>query len=159
MSSVSSGSAINTIGQYNDLNSALKPFLRFSLILPIIFRETWLSSAFRTVVKSGSTVRVLCTVPTWTPSSPTFTDLHDLHNLRSRSLVFIHELLSALRAAGIQASYILAPSDLPIVLIRTLPADRYTGSQEAVDTLGAVTWEREKAFLTTVGSSTVLVVS
>ncbi|KZS92955.1 hypothetical protein SISNIDRAFT_91155 [Sistotremastrum niveocremeum HHB9708] len=124
MSSVSSGSAINTIGQYNDLNSALKPFLR-------------------TVVKSGSTVRVLCTVPTWTPSSPTFTDLHDLHNLRSRSLVFIHELLSALRAAGIQASYILAPSDLPIVLIRTLPADRNTGSQEAVDTLGAVTWERQ----------------
>ncbi|ETW87209.1 hypothetical protein HETIRDRAFT_166745 [Heterobasidion irregulare TC 32-1] len=46
-------------------------------------------------------VRLYCTVPTWAPSSDLCIDLHDLHDLRSRSLLFIHNLVESLRASGV----------------------------------------------------------
>ncbi|KAH9081653.1 hypothetical protein EDB83DRAFT_2334065 [Lactarius deliciosus] len=62
-------------------------------------------------------VRLYCTVPTWSPSSDMCIDLHDLNDLRSRSLVFIHDLVNSLRASGVRASYTLAPSSSPMCLI------------------------------------------
>ncbi|KAI0257138.1 hypothetical protein BJV78DRAFT_1115544, partial [Lactifluus subvellereus] len=62
-------------------------------------------------------VRLYCTVPTWSPSSDICIDLHDLHNLRSRCLHFIHDLVNALRESGVRASYTLAPSNSPLCLI------------------------------------------
>jgi len=69
-------------------------------------------------------VRLHCTVPTWSPSSTHCTDLHDLHDLRSRSLLFVHDLLNALRSVGVQATYHLAPSDSDLVVIRALPTEK-----------------------------------
>ncbi|KAI9444805.1 hypothetical protein H4582DRAFT_1911425 [Lactarius indigo] len=62
-------------------------------------------------------VRLYCTVPTWSPSSDMCIDLHDLNDLRSRSLVFIHDLVNSLRESGVRASYTLAPSSSPMCLI------------------------------------------
>ncbi|KAJ6575113.1 hypothetical protein B0H19DRAFT_1127217 [Mycena capillaripes] len=57
-----------------------------------------------------SDLRLYCTVPTWSSSSDHCLDLHDLHQLRSKFLVFIHDLVQALRSSGISASYVLVPS-------------------------------------------------
>ncbi|KAI0275068.1 hypothetical protein BC834DRAFT_946872 [Gloeopeniophorella convolvens] len=62
-------------------------------------------------------VRLFCTVPTWSPSSDICIDLHDLNDLRSRSLHFIHDLVESLRESGVRASYTLAPSNSPLCLI------------------------------------------
>ncbi|THH21553.1 hypothetical protein EW146_g13 [Bondarzewia mesenterica] len=62
-------------------------------------------------------IRLYCTVPTWAPSSDICIDLHDLHDLRSRSLLFIHELVESLRASGVSASYTLAPSNSSLCLV------------------------------------------
>ncbi|KAI0047830.1 hypothetical protein FA95DRAFT_1605778 [Auriscalpium vulgare] len=63
------------------------------------------------------TLRLYCTVPTWSPTSDICIDLHDLNALRTRSLLFIHDLVSALRASGIPASYTLTPSNSPLCFI------------------------------------------
>ncbi|KAF8640334.1 hypothetical protein AX17_000006 [Amanita inopinata Kibby_2008] len=74
--------------------------------------------------RSGKTaVRLHCTVPTWSPSYDTCLDLHDLNELRSRALLFVHDLLQSLRAADIIASYSLTPSNLPVCLVWALPPD------------------------------------
>lgn len=65
----------------------------------------------------AQSVRLYCTVPTWAPSSDLCIDLHDLHDLRSRSLLFIHDLVESLRASGVPASYTLAPSNSPVCLV------------------------------------------
>ncbi|KAJ7038205.1 hypothetical protein C8F04DRAFT_1393105 [Mycena alexandri] len=57
-----------------------------------------------------SDMRLYCTVPTWSPSSDNCLDLHDLHQLRTKFLVFIHDLVQALRSSGVAASYVLVPS-------------------------------------------------
>ncbi|KAI0296201.1 hypothetical protein BC826DRAFT_1005853 [Russula brevipes] len=62
-------------------------------------------------------VRLYCTVPTWSPSSEICVDLHDLYTLRSRSLHFIHDLVKSLRESGVKASYTLMPSNSPLCLI------------------------------------------
>ncbi|KAF8481944.1 hypothetical protein DFH94DRAFT_691578 [Russula ochroleuca] len=62
-------------------------------------------------------VRLFCTVPTWSPSSDICLDLHDLNTLRSRSLHFIHDLVNSLRESGVTASYKLMPSNSPLCLI------------------------------------------
>ncbi|KAI0285311.1 hypothetical protein BGY98DRAFT_945276 [Russula aff. rugulosa BPL654] len=64
-------------------------------------------------------VRLFCTVPTWSPSSDICIDLHDLNTLRSRSLHFIHDLVNALRESGVRASYKLMTSNSPLCLICT----------------------------------------
>ncbi|KDQ63548.1 hypothetical protein JAAARDRAFT_29569 [Jaapia argillacea MUCL 33604] len=62
-------------------------------------------------------VRLHCTVPTWCPMSDTCLDLHDLHDLRSRSLTYIHNLIESLRSSGIPASYRLAPANSSLCLV------------------------------------------
>jgi len=75
------------------------------------------------ISRHGDTVRLHCTIPTWCPASDTYDDLHDLHDLRARLLVFIHSLLESLRESGIPASYALAPSGSPLCLICALHPD------------------------------------
>ncbi|KAI0365261.1 hypothetical protein BV20DRAFT_1028434 [Pilatotrama ljubarskyi] len=72
--------------------------------------------------KSARAVRLHCTIPTGCPSSATCVDLHDLHDLRSRSLLFVHNLVESLRASGISASYRLQPANCPMCLICALPS-------------------------------------
>jgi len=67
--------------------------------------------------KHEDSVRLYCTVPTWSPSSDICIDLHDLYTLRSRSLHFIHDLVNSLRESGVKASYKLMPSNSPLCLI------------------------------------------
>ncbi|OBZ79005.1 hypothetical protein A0H81_01121 [Grifola frondosa] len=71
--------------------------------------------------QSAPSVRLYCTVPTGCPSSDICADLHDLHDLRSRSLVFVHNLVESLRASGVPASYHLQPSNSPLCLVCALP--------------------------------------
>ncbi|KAF7339473.1 Poxc laccase transcription factor [Mycena sanguinolenta] len=49
-------------------------------------------------------------IPTWSPSSDICLDLHDLHSLRTKFLLLIHDLVRALRSSGVAASYVLVPS-------------------------------------------------
>jgi hypothetical protein len=107
-------------------------------------------------LQSGnSAVRLHGTVPTWSSSSDicmfpllfnfmpliqkSGLDLHDLHELRSRFLLFIHDLLQSLRSSGVRpsrsknlfemylpcrqvvASYSLAPSSSSLCLVCALP--------------------------------------
>lgn len=72
----------------------------------------------RMISRSGHSVRLHCTIPTWCPASDTCKfrfqpvyqtphhnlldgDLHDLHDLRTRFLLFIHNLLESLRSSGV----------------------------------------------------------
>ncbi|EJD03958.1 uncharacterized protein FOMMEDRAFT_167251 [Fomitiporia mediterranea MF3/22] len=70
-----------------------------------------------TAKTNRSSLRLVCTVPTWSPSPMHCLDLHDLHDLRNRSIVFVHELLKLLRASGIEASYRLIPSNMDLATI------------------------------------------
>lgn len=90
------------------------------------------------ILRSGNyAVRLHCAVPTWSSSSDICLDLHDLHELRSRFLRFIHDLLQSLRSSGIVASYSLAPSSSPLCLVCALPPGLGTSqvTASAVDTL------------------------
>ncbi|KAF8168099.1 hypothetical protein B0H34DRAFT_684208 [Crassisporium funariophilum] len=81
-----------------------------------------IDSFTKLIVRSGKVaIRLHCTVPTWSCSTETCLDLHDLHELRSRFLLFIHELLQSLRSSGISASYSLAPSSSSLCLVCALP--------------------------------------
>ncbi|KAF8622456.1 hypothetical protein AX15_006979 [Amanita polypyramis BW_CC] len=72
--------------------------------------------------QSGKTaIRLHCTVPTWSPSYDTNLDLHDVNELRSRLLLFIHDLLQSLRSVDIIASYSLLPSNSPVCFVWALP--------------------------------------
>ncbi|PPQ80847.1 hypothetical protein CVT25_001972 [Psilocybe cyanescens] len=87
---------------------------------------------------SGTTfVRLYCTIPTFSYSTDTCLDLHDLNELRSRFLPFIHDLLQSLRSSGvsqrianisvthfssqISATYSLAPSNSSLCLVSQKP--------------------------------------
>ncbi|KAI0735155.1 hypothetical protein C8Q76DRAFT_711197 [Earliella scabrosa] len=72
--------------------------------------------------KTAHSVRLHCTIPTGCPSSTTCADLHDLHDLRTRSLLFVHNLVEALRASGVPASYKLQPANCPMCLVCALPS-------------------------------------
>jgi len=75
-------------------------------------------------VRSGITsIRLHCKIPTWSPSTDTCLDLHDLNELRSRFLLFIHDLLKSLRSSGVSASYSLAPSNTSLCLVCPKPVD------------------------------------
>ncbi|KAJ7783786.1 hypothetical protein DFH07DRAFT_789098 [Mycena maculata] len=64
------------------------------------------------VLRSHTTdLRLYCTVPTWSSSSDNCLDLHDLHQLRAKFLVLIHDIVHALRSSGVTASYVLVPSN------------------------------------------------
>ncbi|KAG0708853.1 hypothetical protein DFH29DRAFT_889341 [Suillus ampliporus] len=77
----------------------------------------------RLLSQTGHSVRLHCSIPMWSSPSDTCLDLHDLHDLRSRILLFIHDLLESLRAAGIPASYRLAPSNSSLCFICALPTE------------------------------------
>ncbi|KAF9481433.1 hypothetical protein BDN70DRAFT_876417 [Pholiota conissans] len=88
------------------------------------------------LVKTGTTsIRLHCTVPTWSSSTDTCLDLYDLHQLKSRFLLFVHDLLQSLRAAGISASYSLSPSSSSLCLICQKPVsiDIFQQLQESSD--------------------------
>ncbi|KZT30579.1 hypothetical protein NEOLEDRAFT_1126169 [Neolentinus lepideus HHB14362 ss-1] len=77
------------------------------------------------VSSSGvDSVKLHCTVPTWCSSSDTCLDLHDLHDLRSRALIFIHDLTASLRTSGISASYRLAPCNSSLCVVCPLSSKR-----------------------------------
>ncbi|KAJ7786306.1 hypothetical protein B0H16DRAFT_1490008 [Mycena metata] len=83
---------------------------------PVTFIELGPPSAavepFKQLVMRSHTsdLRLYCTVPTWSPSSDNCLDLLDLHKLRTQFLIFIHDLVQALRSSGVAASYVLVPS-------------------------------------------------
>ncbi|KAI0756976.1 hypothetical protein C8Q80DRAFT_1264964 [Daedaleopsis nitida] len=72
--------------------------------------------------KTAHSVRLHCTIPTGCPSSTTCADLHDLHDLRTRSLLFVHNLVESLRASGVPASYKLHPANCPMCIVCALPS-------------------------------------
>ncbi|KAI0801249.1 hypothetical protein C8Q74DRAFT_1364877 [Fomes fomentarius] len=92
------------------------------------------------IKKTTHSVRLHCTIPTGCPSSTTCADLHDLHDLRTRSLLFVHNLVESLRASGVSiirvsstkllaeriiqvpASYKLQPANCPMCLVCALPS-------------------------------------
>ncbi|KAG1833798.1 uncharacterized protein F5891DRAFT_1040268 [Suillus fuscotomentosus] len=77
----------------------------------------------RLLSQTGRSVRLHCSVPMWSSPSDTCLDLHDLHDLRSRILLFVHDLLESLHSAGISASYRLAPSNSSLCFICALPTE------------------------------------
>ncbi|KAJ7103534.1 hypothetical protein B0H15DRAFT_812619 [Mycena belliarum] len=68
---------------------------------------------FKQLVMSShaSELRLYCTVPTWNSSSDNCLDLQELHQLRTKFLVLIHDIVQALRSSGVAASYVLVPSN------------------------------------------------
>ncbi|KAI0094890.1 hypothetical protein BDY19DRAFT_915140 [Irpex rosettiformis] len=75
------------------------------------------------ISRSGQSVRLHCTIPTTILSCDTFVDAQDLQDLRTRSLVFVHDLVETLRAQGIPTSYRLQPSSCPLCVLCALPSD------------------------------------
>nr|AIR74633.1 putative poxc laccase transcription factor [Pleurotus ostreatus] len=75
----------------------------------------------RPVGTEHAAIHLHCTIPTWSHSSSNCLDLHDLHELRSRLLVFIHDLIQKLRASGIHTTYSLTPSDTSLCVVCALP--------------------------------------
>jgi len=92
------------LNELGNLEDALEPFAKL-------------------ISQSGSSVRLHCTVPTMCMPSDGYVDLHDLQALRNRSLLFVHDLVEALRASGVTASYRLQPSNCPMCLVCALPPD------------------------------------
>ncbi|KAH9950346.1 hypothetical protein B0H21DRAFT_819159 [Amylocystis lapponica] len=90
------------LNELGDLQDALEPFAQL-------------------IRKSGCSVRLYCTIPTLCSPNNTCFDLYDLHDLRARSLLFVHNLVESLRASGIPASYRLQPSDCPLCVVCALP--------------------------------------
>ncbi|KAH9486935.1 hypothetical protein JR316_0001001 [Psilocybe cubensis] len=81
-----------------------------------------ISSFTKLTADSGTSfVRLYCTVPTFSYSTDTCLDLHDLNELRSRFLPFVHDLLQSLRSSGISATYSLAPSNSSLCLVSQKP--------------------------------------
>ncbi|KAJ7181658.1 hypothetical protein C8R43DRAFT_969784 [Mycena crocata] len=84
---------------------------------PVTFTELGAPSdavePFKQLVMRSHTsdLRLYCTVPTWNSSADNCLDLHDMHQLRSKFLAFIHDLVQALRSSGVAASYALIPSN------------------------------------------------
>ncbi|KAJ7492620.1 hypothetical protein FB451DRAFT_1388986 [Mycena latifolia] len=58
----------------------------------------------------ASELRLYCTVPTWNSSFDNCLDLQELHQLRTKFLILIHDIVQALRSSGVAASYVLVPS-------------------------------------------------
>ncbi|KIL70831.1 hypothetical protein M378DRAFT_155761 [Amanita muscaria Koide BX008] len=90
-----------------------------------------IDSFTKVLSRSGKTaVRLHCTIPMWSPSCDASLDLHDINELRSRLLLFVHDLMQSLRAADVSiiTSYSLVPSNAPVCLVWALPPD-LSGSQ------------------------------
>lgn len=100
----STSSNVTTFSELAGIQDAIEPF----------------ASLYR---RSGQSVRLNCIVPTCYPRD-TYYDLHDVHDIQSRSLVYLHSLVEALRAAGVPTSYKLSPSVTPLsmCLVFAIPA-------------------------------------
>ncbi|KAF8707918.1 hypothetical protein RHS03_03824, partial [Rhizoctonia solani] len=72
-------------------------------------------------------VKLHCTLPTCFTEEVLGSDLHDVHDLRRRSLDLVHELTGSLRSSGINASYQLSPCHSPLALVFVLPQNRTDG--------------------------------
>ncbi|TFK41158.1 hypothetical protein BDQ12DRAFT_427511 [Crucibulum laeve] len=95
------------LNELGTLRDAVEPFTKLLLIL-----------------RSGRpSIRLHCTIPTWSSSTDTCLDLHDLNDLRSRFLLFIHDILQSLRSSGILATYSLSPSSSSLSLVCALPPE------------------------------------
>ncbi|KAI1797894.1 hypothetical protein LXA43DRAFT_272672 [Ganoderma leucocontextum] len=114
------------------------------------------------IKKTGHSVRLHCTIPTGCHSSSTCADLHDLHALRTRSLMFVHNLVESLRASGIPASYRLQPANCPMCLVCALPSG-LDASKVRSAALAAVQHAKldlkEKAFLADLQDGYALVIT
>ncbi|KAJ3535469.1 hypothetical protein NM688_g6969 [Phlebia brevispora] len=131
------------LNELGDLQDAVEPFAKL-------------------ISRSGRSVRLYCTVPTTIPSSDFFVDAQDMQDLRTRSLVFVHNLVEALRAQGIPASYRLQPSSCPLCVVCALPPDTdankvKTAALEAVE--NAHLQLREKALLADLEDGLALVIT
>ncbi|KAG5731733.1 hypothetical protein E4T56_gene838 [Termitomyces sp. T112] len=72
----------------------------------------------QSIMRLGKTdIQLHCAVPTWSSSSDRCLDLHDLHELRTRFLTFIHNVIRSLRTLGVLATYRLAPSSSPLCFV------------------------------------------
>ena len=76
-------------------------------------------------------VKLHCTLPTCYTDPVMGSDLHDIHDLRRRSLDLVHELTGSLRSSGINASYQLSPCHSPLALVFVLPQNRATDNARA----------------------------
>ncbi|EFI28613.1 hypothetical protein CC1G_13639 [Coprinopsis cinerea okayama7 len=85
-----------------------------------------------------TSTRLLCTVPTWDPSAEDCWDLQDFQELRSRFLVFVHEVITSLRNAGLVASYSLAPSGSSRGMIVALPSNTAVNQQVVSDSFSKI---------------------
>ena len=148
--------------EFTDLQCAASYFVES---VPFEYFRAYLINVARLLESQpGRTVRLHCTVPTSTSSEtcdhpiyvprhrlPIFcagADLHDLHELRSRSLIFVHDIRDKLGSTGvriisaairtmlnscciqIQVSYRLVPSHTSLVLLRALPEERVPTKDE-----------------------------
>ncbi|TFK99660.1 hypothetical protein BDV98DRAFT_570653 [Pterulicium gracile] len=130
------------LNELNDLHAAVEPFTS-------------------SIIRSGqSSVHLYCKVPTWSHSD-TCMDLHDLHELRSRLLLFIPSLLRSLRSSGVKASYSLAPSDTSLCVVCAFPPQL---SSQAKAAAAVVLQEqkcskREKAILVDMDQGPALIIT
>ncbi|KAJ3865473.1 hypothetical protein EV359DRAFT_80452 [Lentinula novae-zelandiae] len=93
-------------------SKAMKPYHELQCL------EDAVQAFTQVLVQSGrSTVRLHCSIPTWSAESNLCLDLHDLNHLRSKSLMLIHDLVNSLRSSGIFATYYLAPAHSPMCLV------------------------------------------
>ncbi|KAF9568389.1 hypothetical protein CPC08DRAFT_757491 [Agrocybe pediades] len=120
-------------------------------------RDAIVSFTSLTVDSGRASVRLFCTVPTWSASTDTCLDLHDLNELRSRFLVFVHDLLQSLRASGVSASYSLSPSSSPLCVIGHRPLDTATVLDKLHQSKG--TLKKEQVALVDVDNVTCLIMT
>ncbi|KAF9652011.1 hypothetical protein BDM02DRAFT_3184007 [Thelephora ganbajun] len=112
---------------------------------------------------TGQSVRLNCIVPTCYPRDAYY-DLHDLHDIQSRSLVYLHNLVEALRAAGIPTSYKLSPSVTPLsmCLVFAIPpgSDPLKAKMTVCDAVrSANTFPREKVLIASLENGPALIIT
>ncbi|KAF9526484.1 hypothetical protein CPB83DRAFT_857891 [Crepidotus variabilis] len=84
--------------------------------------EDAVASFTNMIVGSGhAVVRLYCSVPTWSSATDTCLDLHDLHELKSKALLCVHDSLQSLRSSGVSASYSLAPLSSSLSVVSQRP--------------------------------------
>ena len=88
-----------------DVEHAVQPITE-CVVLPTVSVSPLLMEPFRLLSRASPNpnkhVTLSCSVPTWTPALANIgLDMHDLNDLRARSLAFIHNLVKALRAVGV----------------------------------------------------------
>ncbi|QRV91535.1 fatty acid elongase [Ceratobasidium sp. AG-Ba] len=109
-------------------------------------------------------VKLHCTLPTCYTDPVMGRDLHDIQDLRRRSLDVVHELTGSLRSSGINASYQLSPCHSPLALVFMLPQSRATDNARACKATQSMqdlmkNAQSDKLYLTTVSGVPSLVIT